>query len=119
MDKEAVQIVMDKLEVLASKLGVTGEYMFGVYVKQAFITGISNIALTILIVLAVIGLSFWGFKRIPNDDVEEGEEACLIILSVVTIIFLAVCFFYKIPESVTCFYNPEYYALKELLNVLN
>ena len=119
MDKEAVQIVMDKLEVLASKLGVTGEYMLGVYVRQAVVTGVTNLILTVIVVIVALGLAFWAYKRLGKDTLEEDEIISLFILSLVTIVFLSICFFGKIPEAVTCFYNPEYFALKQLLKILN
>ena len=122
MDKEAVEVIMDKLELLASKLGVTGEYMFGIYIKQASVQILSFIVFSCIWVL-MLALTGWAIKYSIEKDAWKRDEVNPANLSVIiggsASIILCVVFLTTLNTVLACYFNPEYYALKQLLSVLN
>lgn len=111
---------------LADKLGTTSEYLFGVLVKQAPISSLTDLA-----VLSIWGLAVWlGFKAIrknskvpPATEEEEhprsnwGDDAISVALTVwgvFTFFFLLISGL-SITLIVSGIFNPEYWALKQLL----
>jgi hypothetical protein len=118
------------LMALAQKLGTTAEYLFGVLVKQAVISGITNAA--ILVVWLFVFRKWFSIvsaktKRPPaskNDDyrgprAEWDPEDTRYVFAWVSIAIMSVATFIMcvtiIPDVVTAILNPEYFALKQIL----
>ena len=109
---------------VAEKLGTTAEHLWGVLLTQVRIKGITEIFFIILLPFLV-----WAWfkclgifqKKSAERDMSDGYE----FLSALGLIFSAIVVFFFIcgavfdsPNTVACFINPEYVALKDLLGML-
>jgi len=114
---------------LAQKLGTTTEYLWSILVNQA------PIAATTLLVQTIIVLIFGYFlyrmhihlskKRVDSRQNEyklywEYEEFASIpmIIGIVIFIILIIICFCSFDSVIYGYFNPEYWALKEILNSL-
>lgn len=109
--------IMKRLDVLAEKLGVTAQYLWGVLIKQARVEAIEDTLLFVVFaVVAYIGIKFFmdGFKEKYNEDSNLG--AMLAGGSIGTIAFVvSVCSF---VDAITEWFNPAYFALHKVLEVI-
>lgn len=111
------------LEKLSEKLGTTTEYLWIVLIKQAHIQVIYY-----CIEFAIMGLSLFIFYKIGKywlknwNDLEDKYEFAmgvgLICIGILSFIFL-VAFMIDLNSLVSALFNPEYWALKQILNVIN
>lgn len=111
--------IRQMLENLAASLGLTVQQVWPWMVKQAVLEGWMNI------IIPLIGLLISGFiwykaskhpwKKENSDPTEWGFVGFLAGISfLVVLIVLAVI----IQFSICMINNPEYYALKEIMNLL-
>lgn len=118
ISNEAIEQVMTRIDALAVKLGVTAEYLFGIYVKQAYINsviGICGITMIFVLLLGMIPVGVWFCKRIRNKEIcTEWHFAWAAPMGVLTLIFL-MSLTIELNNIVSGFINPEYYAFKEIL----
>jgi hypothetical protein len=110
-----------QLATLAAKLGVSVEHLWGVLIKQAFIDGLSSL-LTVVIcaILAVATVyAFLALRRkfkTPENTQSYAYSPAptdWMLLGVVLLVIVAVAsnnFYWVISD----FFNPEYYALRQL-----
>ena len=106
------------LEKLSTKLGVTIELLWGALTKQAFISGIIDL-LTMggLITLSVISFIFILKKTNPilsDEDNIFGAYIVWAVYSLFVIIFVS-C---NLTTSIAGIFNPDYWALKEILTII-
>jgi hypothetical protein len=115
------------LEQLANKLGTTVEKLWAVLLRQATISGIVDLILSVgLILVAVKCLRFVKRKtsipaktkdnEYPRAEWEdEGEffawSALAILLGIVGFFII-----FALQNIMTAFLNPEYWALKEIFS---
>jgi len=114
------------LDKLAEKLGITVQYIFSVFVRQAFWSGISDL---IQYTLLIIGIGVWwkyrekfwslNDKKSSSDYREDDVIPKVIwtICGVVLFIILIVVFF-CFPNTIKAFVNPECWALERILDFL-
>ena len=107
----------EALKAIAAQIGTTSEHLWAALVAQAPIDGVATL-LQVLILAAVtyahVGLTrkAWaGFDRNPGPTITAG-----IAWLPLTIIWMS-AFFY-IPMLIAAFLNPEYWALKEILDAI-
>lgn len=133
---EQINAVIDNL---ASKLGVAADKLWPILLKQAYVDGIINIVglcfgLSCLIVsLALIYRFFIAeielASRTWNEIVEktrgkrsaEWDEERVAIFCVCVGIAIAIGLIFagvSVVNGVTCFINPEWYALQKILSEL-
>lgn len=114
------------LDKLASKLGTTAEYLWAVLLKQAPIA--ASVTLFQLIVICIVGFylykahkrfskpdSYDNCNQYENHDYLGPTMVCLFLVWG----FLAVIAFLCIDEIFYGYFNPEYWALQEILSNLN
>jgi phosphatidylglycerophosphate synthase len=111
------------LDKIADKLGVTAQYLWSVMLKQApvYITT-TLIEYAILLVVIVLVLRFrktigkWMFEV---GDAGDGLVAMFgsLIIVISGVIWLLVALF-SFHHLITAIFNPEYWALEQLLDVL-
>lgn len=113
------------LSQLASKLGTTAEYLWGVLLKQAPIDGFLHIGFFLLATIA--GVALWKLhkhfmvergERHKESIYDSSEPAAAIFMFLAGIIW-AVLFIIAtvgLGHAVTAFTNPEYWALTEILS---
>lgn len=114
------------LTALANKLGTTSEYLWGVLLKQAPITGVIDLA---LMAAWVIGVVMWcrlvarkttrpeatDQNRYPRAE-WDGEGIFFAWASAVAVALIAGFFVSgSIASTVSALANPEYWALRQIL----
>lgn len=112
------------LKQLAQKLGTTTEYLWKVLCKQAIVNGVTEL---IQIVIIVIFVTFiWKlhvkfakpYKELNHSWYCECDELLIVpmvIAAILSFILILVAFF-KIDNVFNSFFNPEYWALNEVIN---
>jgi hypothetical protein len=101
------------LEKLAGKLGVTTDYLWGVMIKQASITAVTDIIQYIVITI-VSYLVFkkaikynWNSDKFPFIPIAAGFMGIMVIMV-----------FFAFPNTLTALINPEYWALDKILSAI-
>lgn len=120
---KAIEEVMTRLDVLATKLGVTAEYLFGVYVKQAHIVLFNNILWYLFVCVFLTSLGLWLKYNLKHmtvkrlDDCNPRAIACLVLLVITgtTVIGTFIGVASSLQNTLTCYYNPEYFAFTKIL----
>lgn len=120
---------LQMLQRLADKLGTTTEMLWGVLLKQTLIEGAAcAVYIAVFSALSIIALRFvikktTPVKRYPDDRYptaewsEEGAFFSWAAWAIFTVIStFIVC--ESTSELVTIIFNPEYWALKQILSVL-
>ena len=114
--------INDLLEKLADQLGTNVQYLWGVLIKQAYISFITG---TILI-FAMVGAWIVWFKTLKWMEKQKKEEKYFeedtytVILVVSGLILLATSFFLAsfLNIYLASILNPEYWALNKILSLL-
>jgi hypothetical protein len=120
---EVQEKIFEYIDALALKLGVASEHVFELMIKQKIIEGIVYSS-----VIAVVGIIVWvatykclgylikNYQDLYEKDHELGWMLGSILLSVVSLSFLIV-WVAALPQYILQIFNPEYYAIKEILEV--
>lgn len=120
---------MPLLEQLAAKLGTTAEKLWAVLLKQAPISGMANLILCVgLVLFAVKCFRFVNRKTTVPLMTEENQyprgewesEGSFFAWTGIGILFFVVglVIAFSVNNIAAAFFNPEYWALKEILSVL-
>lgn len=121
MNEQTTKLV----EQLAIKLGTTADYLWSVLLKQAPISALTDLIYFILfsiggIILFKVHKSFskpgedtWENKYDENEEL--GFAMCLIAF-VWTILFIVA--FFSLGNVINGFFNPEYWALNQVISNL-
>lgn len=111
------------LEKLATKLGITVEYLWTVLVRQAYMEGIVYLVwFFVLILFSLIGIpkSIKWVKGLPQDETFGYDVQYIFAMVGLAVLFAIVIF--SIPsmfsDGIQRLLNPEYFALEKILNVL-
>ena len=110
------------IETLANKLGTTSEYLWRVLLKQAPIAATTELVFMVFLVIA--GYFLWkAHKYLSNNENSQSyynEDSYEIIMIILACGYLALLLFSinSIPVIINGYFNPEYWALKEILNSL-
>lgn len=112
----------DLLQALATQLGTTSQYLWSVLVKQAFISGITDLFIYTLLLVACIGEYKW-FKYLikENHNMSDGEEVGHRMGLVISFVLLAIFVIWTLASfstTLASFFNPEYWALNHILEVI-
>lgn len=111
------------LEKLAVQLGTTVEYLWSVLVKQALISGITNLVLYLLLIIAIIAELRW-FKFFTEnydelcDDGNENAYGAGLIIGAFMLMVCAIIAVINLESTLASFFNPEYWALQKVLSQL-
>lgn len=139
MKQEFLSKVGDVVQTLAEKLGVAAEHVYGVLIKQQIVIGISGTVATLFVWIIAGFILRAYFKDDPitvtercytmNHDFKyrnrmdylltrgDGIPAILIgvlggsLFCVISVMFFTVF----LPHLI----NPEYYAIKDIMNMIN
>lgn len=110
------------LKELSNKLGTTSEHLFSVLVKQAPITGSINLLLLIFFATCTFLCGRFVFKKtcIAEKDRMYPEwidgAAFAAWFGFAILVFIDMCFLSEMSTIIASFINPEYWALKQILN---
>lgn len=124
MKDKALDKAFNYIDAVAEKLGVAAEHVYGIMVKQQFVEGITTITM-IPLMLLIFGFVFYKLITYTSknwDDLyaDDREVFFGIMNIVVGIIFIItfIAFVVDVPGAIGRLVNPEYYAIKEILDVL-
>ena len=125
MNPELQKELMQRLDALTAKMGVTSEYLWETLVGQAFIEAMTSVVFVPIYVILVWFL-FSRYIKIPVKSSRGGVEAVddeFIgaigrIFPGVLCLVLMVAALIRLEAMPTQLLNPEYWALKELLKAL-
>ena len=115
ISNEAIEQVMTRIDALAVKLGVTAEYLFGVYVRQAYVEVMQFVTFFSVwfIVFVLTMLAFrksmqvsWDNPTFWNISVVIGGFASFVLGMIVLI---------ESKGVFACYFNPEYFAFSKLI----
>jgi hypothetical protein len=123
VDETTKQEIWKRLDAAAEKLGVAAEYMWGVLVKQGYALAVADAVTAVLLLLVLLGLlhgmkNAWAYDY---DGEEEGREMLMAVSGAFCAIgfcVLVVVFFGYARDAILYWYNPEFYALKFVLETL-
>ena len=107
------------LRELADKLGTTTEYLWGILVAQAPIS--ATVSLVTLVGGIIIGCVLWACGimwqkalLLKGERHKDGPFA-LIIIGFMIVGVLSFILMIEAPSIMAGFYNPEYWALRQIL----
>ena len=103
------QEVFEMINALSEKLGVAVEYLMGVMVKQAYVTGAYNLFVIALCFGVMFILSFTATKV-----KHKGDKEALVIFSAIGLLISIGVTLHLAHETFTAFINPEYWIFMEL-----
>lgn len=111
--------ILSRLDVIASKLGVAAEHLWGILTKQALVAGsYAAILLCLGGVLLYLGSKVKVEKYWIKDDYWTSHPTVEGIKKVLLILIGAWITAYNLYQALVCFINPEYYAYVKLVNLL-
>lgn len=126
MNEKALDKVMQYIDALAAKLGVAAEHVYGVLVRQQLAEGITHTAiLTVSFIVSLV--TFVIIFRALANYVGYNDEPCVIGLTITgfsTFVLFAANFVLfaanviLLPGYIMHIINPEYYAIREILDVI-
>lgn len=121
MDNEA-------LIILATKLGTTAEYLWGVLLKQAPIAGVTGLLLILLMVVSTVGWCWFvwckttrlkklkaGGRPFQKADWDNDTAGFALASVVVLLIFVIPTVGALLTPTIAALINPEYWALRQIL----
>lgn len=109
--------ILVAVTALASKLGVTAEKLWGVLLKQAPVSGATDLFIVAAWVLgSIVWVRFVWHKTISGDQWEDPFVGILAWgAAVIFLIIAAVMLNTELEYIVSAFVNPEYWALRQIL----
>lgn len=123
MDTKVTEKVFEYIDALALKLGVASEHVYGVLVKQAVVSGMVNgivltvIPLVFLLVTIILARQVkWKSSSYQSEKEESFTMASIGFGIFFLLTFLIFCLF--APDQYIKIFNPEYFAIKEILSVI-
>ena len=118
--------ILKRIDTLATKLGTTAEYLWGVLIKQAHVVIWQDVIVificSVCVSLCVWGL-FWsfgkddeGYKRLSYKSDCEDRALLIALLSGTLLAISTPILVVEALDLMSVCVNPEYWALKEILN---
>ena len=105
----------DAITALAEKLQQPAEHVYKILVKQQVVYGVSTLLFVVFSVIVV----FWGFKIYhKNQDEFNGWDFFGMFLIVLGCIAFVISFIMFAGGGLSGLINPEYGALKDIVNMI-
>jgi len=115
---------LDLLKDMAAKLGTTADHLWAVMIRQAYVSFVTD-----LILYIAAGIALYAIVKgvrlcldnkpagLTGEDRQFGFTVLMVIFSVMGVIvcLLIVC---NIPGTITKIVNPEYWALRQILETV-
>jgi len=102
--------ITEIIKKLSEKLGVASEGLWRALLKQAPLSAATEL---VLIVIVFIAFRKW-FKSIVKRESDELTPVAWLVWGVL-FGFAFICFGCNLDRTLAGFFNPEYWALKEIL----
>lgn len=122
MSDQFQQKIMEYIDSIAHGLGVASQFVFETLVRQKIIEGWVYLSTVVAIVAIGLGVSIYMWSSIRNDmkKYDTDFDDHITTLSIMAIILFVVVLIGSmgIPYNVMKICNPQYYALKDILDVV-
>ena len=99
------------IEQLAEKFGTTAEHLWGVLVRQAPISAITDMFLFFFVSMAL----FFTRKSLLKKEFDRDDGFIPWLVWALVLMFFVFLFLVSAESIVAGLFNPEYWALKQLL----
>lgn len=112
------------IDAIAEKLGVAAEYVFKVLVKQQIIHGITSIVVWLMSLIAVVVMmrfaSHFDKKAREEEFMGTSDNWALVLWATSGFLGFILCLVTVLggPDAIGKIINPEYYALKEIIEAV-
>lgn len=121
------------LQSLADKLGTTTEYLWTILVNQAkydVIVSLIQMAFMAAFIIATVKIHFKLAKQLPTDpndiwsryenlyDKYEVAAGIPMIIAGIGCIIMVICFLAGFNDLIAAIFNPEFWALRQILHAL-
>ena len=105
-----------QLAILAEKFGVTIEHLWNVLLVQANVEIICNVFGLMLVIGFLVGFYFVWKRMMKSEDIDTEAKTGISILVGITEFFFSIIIICVLGDLVTLYFNPEYWALSQILN---
>jgi hypothetical protein len=122
MNEKVFAKVTQYIDALAAKLGVAAEHVYGVLVRQQVAEGIVDIVVGTLILAVLIFASMVLIKKVELPRiVDEFDLLGYVFVAAISLLIIGLPGGYAVSEisdGIKHVINPEYYAIREILNAI-
>lgn len=106
------------IKEMAKQLGVAAEHVYDVYTKQMFAEGLTAILIYLLFTLIAIVLSFIIYRFLNKDIKEDKDLLFFPAIPIILWFLMSLMFSPELHEAILKMINPEYYTMKNLLEMI-
>jgi hypothetical protein len=111
------------ISVLANKAGMAAEHFWPVLIQQQVIEGWWGIALFLILLIGFVSAFRLLFRNLPADitiEVSPKQFVCILVGAVVgVLLFIGMCLnLSDVGNNIARIKNPEYYAIKSLVDMV-
>lgn len=104
------------IQELADRLGTTVEYLWGVLIQQAPIDACTKLTAILLLALALVVMAVYAYRKTWSDeDSKDQVIAVVLVLAGMVGMITFLVSLGSIPSIISGLFNPEYWALKQIL----
>lgn len=114
------QELLKRLDALGDKLGVAGAHLWSVLVRQAYIEGVTDLVVAGLVGIVFVVAFCIGKKCVEIVNEGDSDEIHIVVLMVSVLIgaLCAVAIWYNVVSGLQELLNPEFFALKNVIDSL-
>ncbi len=113
------QKAMDAIDAIAAKLGSGVDHFYPILVRQQVVDGCAMLVVpTLLTIVVVIAVSCCYKKATVSEENFNFQGVVLIISAVLSLIALITLGDAISEDVVTKIFNPEYHALKDIMDMI-
>jgi hypothetical protein len=106
---------------MAKQLGVAAEHVYEVYTKQMFAEGLTTVLLySVFTLIMIIGslVIYKLLKKMVRSDIDYIDVYGFSVIPIGLWFFISLIFFPELQEAILKMINPEYYTMKDLLEMV-
>jgi small-conductance mechanosensitive channel len=122
MNEKVFEKVTQYIDALAAKLGVAAEHVYGVLVRQQVAEGIVDIIVGALVLAVLIFALMVLIKKVELPRiVDEFDLLGYVFVAAILLLIIGLPGSYAVSEisdGIKHVINPEYYAIREILNAI-
>lgn len=111
------QEILSRLDALAAKLGVAGNHLWELSIRQQKIGGIEEIIFSGILIILAISFGFWAKREFPkaNRRSEDPIGAVLLLFVSVGVFIIGAALLFG---GINSLLNPEYFAFEHITKLL-
>ena len=121
MKEDLTKELLARLDTLAAKLGVAVESIFALYVKQAPLEAANTVLLLVLALLFFVAMLYSAGKATlaASNSSTEGTFIGIATCTGIGCLMALIVSIYRATHMMAQLFNPEYWALQQILSQLN